>query len=195
VCEENSPNFSDISLLRRFVDGNDDAATALYTRYANRLLKLANRQVYDDIASQVDHEGIVQSVFRTFFRRASLGQYDVGEKDGLWKLLLVITLNKIRSTGYFNRAAMRDARKTRPMSDEALRTVPGSDVDLALVHLRMTIEELIGKLPVDHQQIILLRIDGHEVNEIATRSGRAKRSVERILQQFRSRLKVIYDSE
>jgi len=36
------PRFSDASLLVRFQAGEDDAATALYTRYAERLMELAS---------------------------------------------------------------------------------------------------------------------------------------------------------
>lgn len=187
---------TDISLMRRVKEGNEDAATALYTRYATRLLKLANRQIYNDIASQVDHEGIVQSVFRTFFRRASLGQYDIGEGDGLWKLLLVIALNKIRSVGTYHRAARRNAARTRSLGvDTASGSPTGTGEDQALLHLQMTIDDLLGDLPNDHQQIILLRIDGYDINEIATQSGRAKRTVERVLQRFRQQLESICKME
>lgn len=187
---------TDKSLMRRIKDGNEDAATALYTRYAKRLMKLADRQVYNDIANQVDREGIVQSVFRTFFRRASIGQYDVADGDGLWKLLLVIALNKIRSAGTYHRAARRDASKTRSLPEGDQSPIGHSfGEEQALMHLRMTIDELLGGIPEDHQKIILMRIDGYEVNEIANQSGRAKRTVERVLQRFRQKLESICDVE
>lgn len=187
---------SDVSLLRRVKEGNEDAATALYSRYAARLLRLADRQVYDDIAKYVDHEGIVQSVFRTFFRRASFGQYDIAESDGLWKLLLVIALNKIRSAGAYHRAARRNASQTRSLTDElAVAQSQVSGEEQALVHLQLTIDELLEGLPADHQKIILSRIDGHGVNEIAQSSGRAKRTVERILQRFRTQLESVCELE
>ena len=96
---------SDRSLLRRFRGGQPDAATELYLRYAERLRALADKQCAPDLAPRLDPDDIVQSVFRTFFRRAAGGQYDVPEGEDLWKLFMVIALHKVRSAAAFLRAA------------------------------------------------------------------------------------------
>src|SRR5574341_751939 len=70
VCEAGP---SDRSLLRRFRRGEEDAATLLYLRYADRLRALTVAQCSPDLAQRVDADDIVQSVFRTFFRRAAQG--------------------------------------------------------------------------------------------------------------------------
>src|SRR3954447_25024565 len=98
---------SDRSLLRRLQHGQADASTELYLRYAERLLALAAAQSSPELARRVDPEDIVQSVFRTFSRRASLGHYTVPDGEEIWKLLLVIALNKVRAVGAFHRAAKR----------------------------------------------------------------------------------------
>ncbi len=198
-AERPAPEFAELtdqSLIRRFREGEDDAATELYVRYASRLVKLADRQVYDDVALQADREGIVQSVFRTFFRRAAVGQYDAISGDDLWKLMLAIALNKIRSTGAWHRAARRSVTRTRAIDDNTpVVDRAGGDEEMARIHLRMTIDELLSRLDDDHRQIVLLRIDGFEIAEISSRTGRAKRSVERILQQFRQQLERVCREE
>src|SRR3954469_13337162 len=103
---------SDNTLIRRLQRGQADASTELYLRYAERLLRLAAAQSSRELARRVDPEDIVQSVFRTFFRRANLGHYTVPDGEEIWKLLLVIALNKVRATGAFHRAAKRDVRRT-----------------------------------------------------------------------------------
>src|SRR6476661_3985744 len=103
---------SDQSLLRRFKLGQGDAATGLYLRYAQRLLALARAKSSPALARRVEAEEIVQSVFGSFFRGAQQGYYDVPAGDELWKLFLVITLNKIRAKGAFHGAAKRDMHKT-----------------------------------------------------------------------------------
>jgi RNA polymerase sigma-70 factor, ECF subfamily len=137
----------------------------------------------------VDPEDIVQSVFRTFFRRASLGHYTVPDGEEIWKLLLVMALNKVRATGAFHRAAKRDVRRTSggEAFDRAVESQPGRD-EAALNCLRMVINELLEGLPEAHRRMIELRIEGHEVNDIAAAVRRSKRSVERVLQDFRQRL-------
>lgn len=180
---------TDRSLLRRVQRGHADASTDLYLRYAERLLRLATAQSSPDLARRVDAEDIVQSVFRTFFRRATLGHYTVPDGEEIWKLLLVIALNKVRASGAFHRAAKRDVRRTTggETFDRAVESQAAGD-ESSLNFLRMMVEDLLRDLPEAHRQIIELRIEGHEVNDIAATVQRSKRSVERVLQDFRQRL-------
>ncbi len=138
---------TDKSLLTRYRRGDDDAATELYLRYADRLRALATHQTASVLQQRVDAEDMVQSVFRTFFRRAASGQYDIPEGDELWKLLLVIGLNKIRYAGAFHRADKRDITKTAS-GDKlqfTLTTQRGGD-EVALNILRLTIDEMLEPL-------------------------------------------------
>jgi RNA polymerase sigma-70 factor (ECF subfamily) len=180
---------SDRSLLRRFQGGQPDASTELYLRYAERLYALVVSQSSRNLARRVDPEDIVQSVFRTFFRRAARGDYAVPEGEALWKLLLVIALNKVRAAGAYHRAAKRDVRVTvaGEAYDRALESERMSD-EGALAVLRLVIEELLEGMPAANRQMIELRIEGHEVDEIAEKVERSKRTVERVLQGFRARL-------
>ena len=78
---------------------------------------LAAAQASPDLKQRVDPDDIVQSVFRTFFRRAAAGQYDVPAGDELWKLFLVIGLNKVRAVAAYHKAAKRDVRQTAAGGD------------------------------------------------------------------------------
>jgi RNA polymerase sigma-70 factor (ECF subfamily) len=187
---------SDRSLLRRFRAGQDDAATQLYLRYAGRLHALAAAQCAPDLAARVDPEDIVQSVFRTFFRRAAKGHYDVPEGEELWKLFLVIGLHKIRDTAAYHRAAKRDLGATRagPAFDQVAQRLAGHD-EMALATLRLVIEEVLDGLPESLRPIVQLRIEGYEVQEIADQTQRSRRSIERALQEFRARLRALIHEE
>jgi RNA polymerase sigma-70 factor (ECF subfamily) len=182
-------NRSDESLLRRFRTGDDDAATALYRRYAKRLLGLARNKTAPELAVRFDAEDVVQSVFRTFFRRAAQGLYNVPPGEELWQLFLVLALNKIRKLALRHRAGKRDVQATVQNGAATLEFASGTDDDAVSVQiLRMVIQEVIAELP-DYQQVIVLdRIDGYGIPEIATRTARSKRTVERTLQQFRQKL-------
>ena len=180
---------SDRSLLLRFQRGQGDAATELYLRYANRLHALVLAQRGIDLAARLDPDDIVQSVFRTFFRRAAQGHYNVPKGEELWKLFLVIALYKVRDTAAYHRADKRDVRRTTQGADIDVVATPGAGGDeTALTVLQMVIDEILQSLPEGHRRIVELRIEGNEVAEIAQATGRAKRSVERILQEFRQRL-------
>ena len=187
MTEETPPAGSDIVLLDRFRSGDEDAALQLYYRYADRLLRLASKNTPAELAPRFDPEDIVQSVFRTFFRRAAKGQYEAPEGDELWKLLLVMALNKVRARGTYHRAGKRDIRKTQQLL-QGTEQLDEKNAEEAKSILCLSVEEMIQKQPASHRGIIRLRIDGLEVQAIADRENRSKRTVERILQSFRTQL-------
>ncbi len=188
---------SDRSLIRRLRTGSQDAATQLYLRYARRLHGLSAAKCSPDLAARVDSDDIVQSVFRTFFRRVEKGDYDVPDGEDLWKLFLVIGLNKIQTAGTFHRASKRDVRASQGSDrlDQDSEAVGTSD-ETSMSILQMSIDEVLEGLSQTHKDIVHLRVEGHEVAEIAARLGRSKRSVERILQALRKQMqRLIHEDE
>ncbi len=179
---------SDHSLLAQFRGGDQGAAVSLYVRYAERLRNFARSKQYADIASRVDSDDIVQSVFKSFFRGVSRGSYNVPADEELWNLFLVITLNKIRSKGAHHRAAKRDVRLTAsdPLIDQ--HADPMHSNESTTVLLKLAVEEALDRLQPQHKQVVELRMEGYQVEEIAQRTGRSKRSVERVLQECRKQL-------
>lgn len=185
------PAATDHSLLQQVQAGESAAAEELYRRYADHLRALAARQTSAALASRVDPDDIVQSVFRTFFRRVNTDQYQVPRGDDLWKLFLVIALNKIRNAAAHHTAAKRDVRQTVHLGDAPAGPVTPDDAELTA--LRLVVEQALGCLPESSREMVRLRIDGHEMADIAARTGRSKRSVERVLQQFRDQLQGLLD--
>ncbi len=179
---------SDRSLLVRFRQGEQDAATALYVRYAKRLQSLARKQTAADLARRFDPEDVVQSVFRTFFRRVAQGHYDIPAGDELWRLFLVISLNKLRDLAAFHRATKRNVAATVGLSTGSTTVAEGSSDGEALGALQMVVDEILDELPEVQRRMVELRIEGHDVAAIATQTQRSKRTVERVLQQFRDQL-------
>jgi len=178
---------SDESLIRSIREGDGAAAAAFFERYVEKLDKLAGHNLSGDLSARFDTEDITQSVFRTFFRRVGLGEYSVPKHETMWHLLVIITLNKVRAAGNYHRAAKRDVARTATSDLLELRNAIVSDEEsLRIMHL--TVQEIIGILPEAQQQMIQLRLESHEVAEIAKQVGRSKRTVERVLQSFRSRL-------
>jgi RNA polymerase sigma-70 factor (ECF subfamily) len=187
------PNASDSSLLHQLRSGAKDAATQLFARYAARLRALAAKQSSTELARRVDPDDIVQSVFRTFFRRAATGEFEVPAGEDLWKLFLVIALNKVRAAAIHHQADKRDVRRTEGVDSLAGQS-PDSDAS-ELRTLQLTIDELMSPLPPSVREVVTLRVAGEEVNEIARKTGRAKRSVERILHEFRASLAAVLSQD
>lgn len=186
---------TDHSLVRRFRAGEEDAATRLYLRYAARLQALASSQTSPHLATRFDAEDVVQSVFRTFFRRAQKGLYDVPPGDELWQLLLVLALNKIRGLAVHHRAQKRDVKRTVGGTELAEVAQGMGGDEIAYSALQMVVESVLGEIHEVQRRMIELRIDGHRVEDIATLTERSKRTVERVLQGFRERLSELIDGQ
>jgi RNA polymerase sigma-70 factor (ECF subfamily) len=189
-------SLSDRSLLRHFRSGNGEAATQLYHRYAARLRALARTQCSPHLARRLDTDDIVQSVFRIFFQAARLGNYDVPAGEHLWGLLLSLALNKIRAKANFHQAAKRDVRLTAEVDfrDPAHEADAGQD-DRNGVFLQLVVREALERLPAPARKIVELRIEGHEVADIANQTGRSKRTVERVLRDARHHLRNLLDED
>jgi hypothetical protein len=116
----------------------------MYVRCAERLHALVVKQSSKDLACRIDAEEIVQSVFRTFFRRAAHGHYTIPEGGEIWKLLLVIALNKVRAAGAYHCAVKRDMRQTvrGEAFEQAMESEQSRD-EGPLTVLRMVIDEVL----------------------------------------------------
>jgi RNA polymerase sigma factor (sigma-70 family) len=179
---------TDSSLLRRIRRGSQDAATELYLRYAHRLRALVRARCSTELARRIEPDDIVQSVFRRFFARVIQGDYDVPAGEELWGLFLVIALNRIRAAELYHRASKRDVRQSVELPEAALEQQGSSDDEAAYTVLHLTVQEGLAAMTPLQRQIVELRVEGYEVAEIAARTARSKRTVERNLQEIRTRL-------
>jgi RNA polymerase sigma-70 factor (ECF subfamily) len=179
---------SDDSLVRRLRAGSETAADRLYARYVPRLRSLARARMSADLAGRVDPDDIVQSVFRRFFQAARREDYQAPGGEDLWDLLLVITVNRVRSEYAYQRARKRDVRRTKAGDEHPLTAIADRD-DSAAAALRLNVAEALDKLPPDHRRAVELRMEGYEVAEIARTMGRSKRTGERLLQEARVALR------
>ena len=186
---------SDYSLLRRVRSGDEEAAAYLYHKYADRLCAFVKARTSSALASRLDAEDIVQSVFRSFFRVAGTGVYHVPDGGDLWKLLLTIALNKVRAQGVFHRAAKRDVGATTSLSQRDPGDASLGKEDLEDAFLQMALDDVLGRLSATERAAVELRLQGYEVDAIAQRVGRSKRTVERSLQRALRRLEALFEKD
>ena len=130
---------------------------------------------------------MIQSVFRSFFERARNGLYDVPTGGDLWPLLLVIALQKVRAYGSHHRAGCRDVRRESGSDDrDTVRLASQrmkSEEPQSL--LKLIAEETLEQLPELHRQVARWRLEGYDHQEIAKKTGRSKRTIERLFQECR----------
>jgi RNA polymerase sigma-70 factor (ECF subfamily) len=178
-----------IELLRRWRDGDADAAGALFDRFARRLTALARANLARQLAPRLDGDDVVQSAFRTFFRRAAGGDLHLDGDGHLWRLLVRITLLKARQKGRFHRAGVRsvDAEADGPEAWLAGAAGREPDPDDAAVLLD-EIDAVLHGLPPLYAEILGLRLHGHDVTDVAARLNISRRTVQRALKLLQGRL-------
>jgi RNA polymerase sigma-70 factor (ECF subfamily) len=183
-------------LVVRLRDGDPQAAEEIFARYAQRLTSLAEQQLSRKLAARLDGADVVQSVFRTFFRRSAAGEFRIDSSAELWRLLVQITLQKARAYGRQHTAGVRDVAAEAPGGAawliEAVSREPGPAEAAALVD---QIEELLRGLPAIYCDLLQLRLEGYSVSDTAARLGVSRRTVHRALYLLRQRLTRIAASE
>jgi len=191
-----SVNDSFSVLMTRLQSGEDTAAREVFVRFASRLAGLARRHLDARMSAKVDPEDVVQSAYKSVFRRQREGSLDVGTWDGLWGLLTMITLRKCADRAAYYRAGKRDVtRETASgkaddsapaVTDLVLDREPQPDEAAALAE---AVEALFRDIDdPDERAILELSLQGHTATEISEQLGRAERSVRRLREHIRKRL-------
>jgi RNA polymerase sigma-70 factor (ECF subfamily) len=180
----------DQSLLALWRAGDQDAARQLYERYAERLIALARRHIHGRIARRVGPEDVVQSVFRTFFRRAQAGELNLYDPDRLCALLARITINKALDQVSFHRAAKRDVNLDADSGsnehDPVGQVLDSEPTPEAVNQFLDQLEHFLGHFSAAEREVLEMRMQGFSVEEIARRQGTYDRKIYRILERARA---------
>ncbi len=170
--------------------GNEEAARQLFNKYMERLVALARRRISQRLASRVDPEDIVQSVFRTFFGRLRAGQFEIEDQDDLCKLLMRITVHKTLRQVAFHKAAKRNPALEKGQQDaaddrilEVLDSEPTPEATVAFVD---QLEHFLARLRPEERQVLEMRMQGHSNEEIAAKLKiKHDRTIRRIVERIR----------
>jgi RNA polymerase sigma factor (sigma-70 family) len=188
-------------LILRLRQGDDAAAAKLFHRFASRLVALAHTRLDKRIRQVVGAEDVVQSVFKSFFRRAADDQLELKDWESLWGLLVVITIRKCGKRARHFFGPRRDLRKEvsaalpTDQSDtdwEFMARGPEPADALVLVDL---LEQIKAELSEREQRILELRLEGYTVPEISEQVGRTEYTVSGALRRIRRHLRKIRDAE
>jgi RNA polymerase sigma-70 factor (ECF subfamily) len=177
----------DRTFLQQLQAGDDAATQKLFERYSQRLVQLAGNNIHPALIKRFDGEDVVQSVFRTFFRRQDAGQLEIEHSQQLWRLLVTITLCKTRSHARRHTAAKRDAQAEQPQAShfEFLDREPAAEEALALWE---EIDVALQGLPEKTGAILSARLEGKPKSEIAQELNISRQTVHRILNLLEERL-------
>ncbi len=175
------------SFQLRLQNGEAAAVKELFDAYSRHLVDLASDNIHPALLRRFDGEDVVQSVFRTFFRRQEEGKFHIEHSQQLWQLLVTLTLCKTRSHARRHTAEKRNARAVQAMIDEheMLDRQPSPEDALALWE---EIDAVLDGLPDRTGEIISMRLEGRSRSEIASDLNLSRQTIHRILKLVQQRL-------
>lgn len=173
--------------------GNEQAVERLWKNFFEQLVVLARGKLHQRYRRLVDEEDVVVSAFDSFCRGIQLGRFPrLADRDDLWKLLVAITVNKIlhvvRDQKRLKRGGPGAANQNQTDDEYAMvdQLVGREPTPEFAAQVTEEFERLLSQLPSDELvQLAVWKFEGYSNEEIATRWGRATRTVERKLQLIR----------
>jgi len=163
--------------------GDDEAAEKLYQRYAQRLSAYVGRALGRELQRRVSADDILQSTFRTFFRRSRNGDFPIRPEGTVWRLIATIALNKIRrQADRHTKAQKRDVAREVPLAGPAAESLVSSrptHVETAIFNDELA--RLCEKLHPRDVLILSLLLTGHKIEEIAAAAECSRQTVWRVL--------------
>lgn len=179
-----------IQLLGRFREGDEEAATEIYHRYVRRLIGLAQTRISAKLNQKLDADDVVQSVYRSFYRRAKEGRFALQRAGDLWRLLAAITVNKVRKKARFHGQLKRDMGRQGELNEavlvqqhaELFAEGPATP-DAVAVFDELSV--VLRDMDERQRTMVEMRLQGHELQEISEEVGRSTRTVRRTLNDVR----------
>ena len=169
--------------------------------YAGRLIELARSRLSGKLAGRLYAEDVVQSAYRSFFCGARDGRYSFERGDDLWLLLVGITINKLRLRARSHAAQKRAVEREQHFGSEdslfGLQAfVPSRDPSpIEAVALTDAVEQLMRRLDPLDRRMLELRLQGYNLDEIASATDRSERTVIRTLEEIKLHLRQWHNEE
>ena len=180
-------------LLARIQRGDEEAARELLCRYESKVRMVVRRQLPRLLRSRFDSLDFLQSVWGSFFHRIRTGPNDLDEEPNLIAFLAWAARNKVIDE--YRRAATQrqDIHRESPLrnaSEDGSEFVAPDETPSQLVEAQETYGRLRALLPEDRRVILELKAEGYSCREIGQRLGISERTVQRVLEDLRSRARL-----
>ncbi len=174
------------SIAARLRANGDAAAPKLDAQYRARLCRLVEREMNRRFRRKEDPEDVVQSAFRTFYRRNAKGEFHIDSSVDLWRLLETITRHKMLKHAEKLGAQKRDPKREEyPEGDDLRGRVPTPEEAAIAADL---MEEALAGLDVTYVKALHMRLQKCTEEEIAANLGCTRSFVRTKLNRIRDRL-------
>ena len=185
--------------IERLRQSDDMAAKAVWNHFAYRLCELARSRLSPATRRVYDEDDAVQSVFRSVCLGLAEGRFpELKDRESMWRLMLVITSQKISNRHRFDRQLRRDVSRTLTDSVFCGNSDSISENQLAMsreptpefaAEFLETCESLFtGLNDPGLEQVVMLRLEGFTDTEIANRLNCSRRTIQRRMEIIRRHL-------
>lgn len=183
--------------------GENAAIGAFIERYGRSLERVADKNIATQMGRRFGADDIVQSVCRTFVRRAQGGEFQLDDSESLWRLLCAITLTKVRENARFHLRQKRSlAQETHPSASadeerdvEALMGAVAGPGPGELAEFADTFASILGELDDEERRVIDMKLQQQENDEIAETLGCSERTVRRLLGRLQERFEASFGGD
>jgi RNA polymerase sigma-70 factor (ECF subfamily) len=160
-------------------------------QYRARLCRLVEREMNRRFRRKEDPEDVVQSAFRTFYRRNAKGEFHIDSSVDLWRLLETITRHKLLKHIEKNDAAKRDPKREEYPEGDDLRGRDPTPEEAAMA--ADLLETALAGLDETYVKVLHLRLQNCTEEEIAAKLGCTRSFVRTKLDRIRDRLERLSD--
>lgn len=177
--------------------GGDEAATQkLWERYYRKLVRLARKrlQLKNYRFRIAGEEDVALSAFKSFWKGLDRGRFpNLDDRDGLWRLLVVITARKASDYAVYENRQKRKVLGESSIpkgADGGIAEIVGNEPTPAFaLQVAEEYEKLVTALGDETlRKIAVWKLEGYTNDEIAQALDVARRTVARKLALIRTRL-------
>ena len=183
-------------LMRRLQAGESVAASSLWDRYYERLVRLASQKLGGASRRMADEEDAVVVAFSAFLKGVEQGRFPkLEDRDDLWQVLVMLTARKAASQRQHDLRQRRGEGRLRGESvfmagdeelggiDQIAGTVPTAEF---AGQVSEECRELFDRLGDEMlRRIAVAKMEGYTNDEIAQQLGVQTRTIERKLRLIR----------
>jgi DNA-directed RNA polymerase specialized sigma24 family protein len=179
--------------ISRWLDGlragDHQAAAGLWQCYFDRLVAVARGRLRDAPRGAADEEDVALSAFDSLCRGVAAGRFpQLLDRDGLWRLLVVVTARKAarlkRDAGRQKRGGKQTAGDAEIDLEQLLDAGPTPAFAAEMAEESQRLLERLGDAEL--RSVALWKLEGYGNEEIAARLGCGLRSVGRKLRVIRA---------
>ncbi len=183
----NSPDDTkSISLwIDQLKEGNSVAGQKLWSRYVQRLARLACAKLGNFGRTVENEEDIALSVFHALLRGTENGRFPkLDDRNDLWQILSMLTEKKAIDSIRRMRAQKRGGGEVA--RSEALLLVDGEPTPDMAAQYKDTLTTLMHEISDENDKLIVAgKLEGKTIGELSKQLGLARRTIDRKLQLIR----------